>query len=380
MPHIDAGFGFEPVPSGTTLAALETPFPIVDVDVVERNLVRWQERCGKLGLSNRPHVKTHKTAYWARRQVALGAIGVTCQTLREAEVMADAGIQDILVSYNIVGAHKLARLVMLARRVALSVVADSPSVVSGLSDAASTSGVVIDVLVECNTGAGRCGVPSPAAALSLAQVIASAPGLRFAGLMTYPPAGRRLAAAAFLAEAKGLCEGQGLPVRMVSSGGTPDLNSDEGLDGLTEYRAGTYIYNDRSLVARGACTEADCALTVLTTVVSRQSPTRAIIDAGSKALTTDLLGFADYGMVRGSPTLRVARLDEEHGYVDQTEGPLALQVGDCIRIVPNHACVVSNLFDHVALVRGQTVIGLLRVDARARIDWAGEGLIGSAAA
>ncbi len=370
MVPVETADGFYRVSTPTTLGMLETPFPVIDIDIAERNLSVWQDRCNALGLANRPHIKTHKAPYWARRQSALGAVGVTCQTLREAEIMADAGISNILISFNIVGRQKLARLGSLARRVDLSVVADSAIVVAGLSAAMSDQDATVGVLVECDTGLGRCGVKGVAEAVSLAQAIAIAPGLRFMGLLTYPAPGSRLPAAEFLSQAKAMCEAQGLPVKIVSSGGTPDSRSDAGLDVITEYRAGTYIYNDRSLVARGTCTDADCALTVLSTVISRQSAERVIIDAGTKALTSDLLGFQDYGMVRGFPAARLSRLDEEHGYLDLSGGAPGLNVGDCVRIVPNHACVVSNLFERVALVRGEAVLGFVRVDARGRIDWA----------
>jgi D-serine deaminase-like pyridoxal phosphate-dependent protein len=366
-------YGFEPAPAGADIRALETPFPLVDLAIAERNLSSLQQICDARGLANRPHIKTHKAPFWALRQLALGAVGLTCQTLREAEVMADAGASDILIPYNIVGERKLARLAALARRAAISTGADSAIVVAGLSAAATAVEATLDVLVECDTGQGRCGVKSPEAALSLATTIAGTPGLRFAGFFTYPAPGSRLASAEFLTRAKALCEAQGLAVKVVSSGGTPDLSSDSGLDPVTEYRAGTYIYNDRSLIARGACAEADCALAVLATVVSRQAPGRAIVDAGSKALTTDLLGFSDYGLVRDHPSLTVSRLDEEHGYLDQVEGALNLEVGDRVAIIPNHACVVSNLFDRVALVRGTQLLGFVSVEARGRVDWANAG-------
>jgi D-serine deaminase-like pyridoxal phosphate-dependent protein len=373
IPALERTYGFEPAPAGADIRALETPFPLVDVDIAERNLSSLQDSCKARGLANRPHIKTHKAPYWALRQLALGAVGLTCQTLREAEVMGDAGVRDILIPYNIVGERKLARLAALARRAAIATGADSAIVVAGLSAAATAVEATLDVLVECDTGLGRCGVKSPEAALSLAATIATTPGLRFGGFFTYPAPGSRLASAEFLSRAKALCEAQGLPVKIVSSGGTPDLGSDAGLDAITEYRAGTTIYNDRSLIARGACAEADCALSVLATVVSRQSPGRAIVDAGSKALTTDLLGFSDYGLVRNHPNLRISRLDEEHGYLDQAEGKLKLEVGDRVEIIPNHACVVSNLFDRVALVRGTELLGFVRVEARGRVDWANAG-------
>lgn len=360
--------GFQLAPIGTNISTLETPCVIVDINIAERNLRNWQDQCDFLGIANRPHVKTHKSSYWGHRQEVLGAVGVTCQTLREAEVMADTGVKNILIAYNIIGVPKLARLVALARRALISVVADSAFVVEGLSAAALANAVTIGVLVECDTGAGRCGVKTPGEVLPLAKQIASSPGLSFLGMLTYPAPGGRQTSGEFLAAAKALCDEQGLPVQIVSSGGTPDKNSDAGLEIVTEYRAGTYIYNDRSLMARGTCKEGDCALSVLATIVSRHSANRAIIDAGSKALTSDLLGLPDFGLVVGHPSLKVTRLDEEHGYLDQTDGELDLDVGDLVRIIPNHACVVSNLFDRVALVRGPTVVGYIRVDARGRID------------
>ena len=370
---MERAYGFDPAPASAKVAALETPFPLVDIDIAERNLAAWQARCDALGLANRPHIKTHKAPYWALRQLALGAVGVTCQTLGEAETMAEAGIKDILIPYDIVGRRKLDRLAALSLRVAVSVAANSPEVAAGLSAAATAQHANLNVLIECDTGLGRCGVKSPADALALALIVARAPGLHFSGFLTYPAPGTRLAAAQFLSEAKALCEARGLSVKVISSGGTPDLRSDAGLGGVTEYRAGTYIYNDRSLIARGACVEADCALTVLATVVSRQSPRRAIIDAGSKALTSDLSGQVDYGLVRGRPTLKISRLDEEHGYLDHVENETGLEVGDRIAIIPNHVCVVSNLFDRVALVRGESLLGFIRVAARGRIDWATAG-------
>ena len=362
--------GFHPAPKGTTIDALETPCVLIESGTALGNLARWQARCNALGIANRPHVKTHKSTYWTHRQMELGAIGVTCQTLREAEVMADAGIGDILIAYNVLGASKLNRLAALARRVKMSVVADSAKVVQGLAAIVAQQAVSLTVLVECDSGAKRCGVKTPEAAQDLAAQIAGANGLNFGGLMTYPPPGGRKAARDFLARAKALCENAGLAVAVISSGGTPDKSSDDGLDLVTEYRAGTYIYNDRSLINRGACSADECALNVLASVVSHLSRDRAIIDAGSKVLTSDLLGMQDYGLVIGQPGVIVSRLDEEHGYLDKTDGNIALDVGDKVRIIPNHACVVSNLFDRVALVNGNEVLGFVDVNARERIDWA----------
>jgi D-serine deaminase-like pyridoxal phosphate-dependent protein len=355
--------------AGMNLMQLETPVPVVDVDVVERNLVRWQNRCDALGIANRPHIKTHKLACWARRQMELGAKGITCQKIGEAEVMADAGLDDILITFGILGDAKLARLADLAARVRLTVVADSRAIVEGLAAAGKAAGRPVAVLVECDTGAGRCGVQTPADALALARIVAASEGLRFGGLMTYPAHGGRARMGEFLREAKGLCEASGLSVETVSAGGTPDMRKDDGLDVVTEYRAGTYIYNDRSLVTRGLCSLDDCALWVLATVVSRPTESRAIIDAGSKALTSDLSGQEGYGLLREWPRALVYRLDEEHGYVDlrDTPGP-GPKVGDVVSILPNHVCPVSNLYERIVAARGGIVLGSIPVDARGRVS------------
>jgi len=354
-------------PAPRRVEDLDTPAVVVDLDVVERNLARWQAFCDERGLANRPHVKTHKLIPLAKRQIALGAQGVTCQKLGEAEVMADAGIDDILITYNLLGAAKLGRLAALAGRARVGVVADDATVVDGLSDALSHAGVSVRVLVECDTGGRRCGVVSPEDAAGLAERIARKPGLAFGGLMTYPAAGLRREAAAFFEEARALCARSGIAVETVSSGGSPDLWSTEGLGPLTEYRAGTYVYMDRALVARGVAILEDCATTVLATVVSRPTADRAVIDAGSKSLSSDLQGQSGFGTILEAPLARIAKLNEEHGTVDLTQAPGALGVGDRVRVLPNHVCVVSNLVDEVYLARGGEVICAHPVDARGRV-------------
>jgi D-serine deaminase-like pyridoxal phosphate-dependent protein len=343
---------------------LETPVPVVDLDVAERNIRRWQARCDQLGIANRPHIKTHKLTGLARFQLDVGARGICVQKLGEAEVMAEAGISDILMTFNVVGAPKLERLAALAKRTGISLVADNADVVAGIGAAGRSAGREIDVLVECETGAGRNGVQSPLAARELAVLIDRTEGTRYGGLMTYPATGTRSAAAAILAEARDLIADAGLETRVVSTGGSPEMWSDEGLDVATEYRAGTYVYFDRSLIAADACTLADCALTVRTTVVSVPTDDRAILDAGSKALTSDLIGLQDFGCVPDLGDARVYKLNEEHGYLDISGTDRKPTVGDVIDVLPNHACPVSNLFDRVALAQGGKLLGLTRVDAR----------------
>ena len=362
---ITSYFHFEPV--AKRIEDLETPVPIIDIDVVERNLKRWQGRCDKLGLANRPHIKTHKIVPLAKYQLALGASGITVQKLGEAEVMADAGIRDMLLTYNVVGDHKLKRLAELARRTDISVVADNEAVVEGLGRAGAAAGRDLSVLVECDTGGQRNGVQSPEAAAALAKVIDRTNGITYGGLMTYPRAGTRKEAEAFLSEARGLAGKAGLASKVVSTGGSPDMWRDEGLAVATEYRSGTYVYFDRSMAERGTCTYDDCALTVLATVVSRPTDERALIDAGTKSLTSDLLGLKGYGVVRAMDK-PIYEANEEHGFLDISGLKEKPKVGDLLRITPNHVCAVTNLFDRVVFVRGSEVLGAVKVDARGRVQ------------
>ncbi len=355
-------------PVGQDVDDLETPVPVIDIDVVERNLTRWQKRCDGLGIANRPHIKTHKLTGLAKYQLALGAHGITVQKLGEAEIMADAGITDMLLTFNIVGARKLKRLAALLGRTDLSVVADNRTVVAGLGEAGTAAGREVSVLVECDTGGGRNGVQSPQAAAELARDIDAAAGLAYGGLMTYANPGTRLQGQAFFDEARDLADQAGLETRVVSTGGSPDMWKDDGLGGITEYRAGTNAYFDRSLVERGTCDWDDCALSVLATVVSRPTGDRALIDAGSKALTMDLLGLDGYGVVHGLGDAPLYALNEEHGYLDISRLDRKPDVGDLVRVTPNHACPVSNLFDHVVFVRGEHVLGAVRVAARGAVQ------------
>ncbi len=347
---------------------LDTPIPLLDVDVANRNLARWQTRCDELGIANRPHIKTHKMVRWAREQLRLGAAGITVQKLGEAEVMAQAGISDLFVTFNLFGSHKQRRLAALARRNSIRVVADNPECCQQVNAAADHAGRNINVLVECDTGGKRNGVQSPLEALELARFIDRQPALEFAGLMTFPLPGQRLQSAEFFGSTKFLLEESGLPCHTVSTGGTPDMWSDEGLDIVTEYRAGTYIFNDRSLVDGGHCSAGDCAVTILATVVSKPSSgDRLTLDAGSKSLTSDLRNLRGFGIELESGR-QVYALSEEHGLLDIRDWPSAPEIGDMVRLLPNHVCPVINLFDEVALVQGERVLGLARVDARGKVQ------------
>lgn len=351
-----------------TIADLDTPTVLIDIDRVEANLQRAQAHADKEGYALRPHTKTHKLPQFARRQIDLGAKGITVQKLGEAEVMADAGLTDIFLPYNIVGDKKLARLKALNDRVTLAVTADSPDTLAGYARTFAT-GKPLTVLIECDTGAGRCGVQTPAQALALARQIELAPGLRFGGLMTYPPKHGVAEANAWFETALAVFAQAGISVPTITAGNSPDMWAPGG-GPVTERRPGTYIYYDRMQVRDKVASFDDCALTVLATVVSRPTATRVVIDAGSKSLAQDLVN-ADiglgYGLVMGTE-LTVKSLSEEHGVIEMPAASDWPRVGERLRIIPNHACVVSNLFDTVTLVSGDEVRDTLPVASRGRVD------------
>ena len=328
---------------------VETPHVLIDRDIAQHNIAKYQAYCRTHGIGLRPHIKTHKIPDFAQMQITEGAIGITCQKISEAEIMADAGVEDILITYNIIGATKLEKLKALAERVNLTVVADNPYVVEGLSQTFSAGKTALKVLVECDTGAARCGMKDPEQAADLALVINNSPGLVFQGLMTYPTKTGTHEVQKWMTEAVEKCANLSLECRTISGGGSPDMWRAHEAPIVTEYRIGTYIYNDRSLVERGVCTWNDCALSVLVTVISTPDKNRAVIDAGSKMLTTDLFGLQGFGHVLGRPDLSIYGLSEEHGLLSSETETVNLNVGDRLQIIPNHCCVVSNMVDTVIL-------------------------------
>jgi D-serine deaminase-like pyridoxal phosphate-dependent protein len=347
--------------------SLDTPCVLIDLGRIERNLKRLQDYCDAHGIANRPHIKTHKIPEFAKRQVALGARGIACQKLGEAEVMADAGLDDILIPYNLVGPHKLRRAVDLARRITLSLTCDSADTAEGLSAAFDAAGLTVALLVECDTGAKRCGVQSPAETVALARRIDALPGLNFTGLMTYPPPGGQPAVQAFLAEAVAECNAAGLDVPVVSSGGSPDMWTAHTVTAATEHRAGTYIYFDRSQVEFGAAGLDDCALRIRATVVSRPTADRVIVDAGSKTLSSDVMNIEGHGTILEYPAARLYQMSEEHGNLDFSGETGRPAIGEVLTIIPNHACAVTNLHDVVHGVVGDQVERSYPVAARGRV-------------
>ncbi|WP_244265744.1 alanine racemase [Polycladidibacter hongkongensis] len=352
---------------GQKLAQLRTPIAVIDAEVMENNITRVQSYMDRIGRRFRPHIKTHKIPAVAAKQIAAGAVGINCQKVSEAQVFADAGFDDILLTYNVLGAEALADLVRLNAQISgLSVTCDNAVVLAGLQQTFEQEASLC-VLVECDTGGARAGVQSPQEARELVQQIQNAPGLRFGGLMTYPPAYSEGSVDAFFLECLELLRQEGIENVPVTVGGTPSLFEAHKLTCATEHRAGTYIYNDRKMVEMGHADIKDCAMRVLARVVSRPTAERVVIDAGSKALTSDLLGFEDYGLVVGYEGARVHSLSEEHGVIDMGACAQRPEIGDVLEIIPNHTCVISNLFDQMVFHREGVVSAVEPVAARGKV-------------
>jgi D-serine deaminase-like pyridoxal phosphate-dependent protein len=342
----------------------ETPVPVVDMDRLEANISCLQAYLDEHRIANRPHIKTHKIPEIARLQMDAGAVGITCQKVSEAEVMADAGFDDIFIPYNILGGSKLERLMELATRATVSVTSDSAVVVKGLSKAAQESDLTLTVLVECDTGAHRCGVQSPREAAELARLIDKLPRLHFGGLMTYPT-NEHLDD--FVRVTRDLLKDSGLRIERVSGGGTPCMWEAHTHPELTEHRAGIYIYGDRLTLRSGAVKFEDCAIKVHATVVSRPTSERGILDAGSKSLSSDLHGLDGYGFVCEYPDAKIYQLSEEHGHVDFSACSKKPEIGERVTIIPNHCCTVTSLFDEVVGARGDQVEVTWQVAARCTV-------------
>jgi len=345
-----------------------TPAVVIDLDRVERNIARVQQLCDAAGVANRPHIKTHKSPALAKLQTAAGAKGITCQKLGEAEVMVAEGLDDILISYNLLGTEKVGRLGRLLQRASMTVAADNPTVIGGLPQAADIAGRQLGVVIECDTGRKRAGVETPAEAVQLARAIKERPSLRFEGFLFYPTEHSWPQTQRFYDEALEGVRALGLEPRIVSTGGTPNLPNMGKLKGATEHRAGTYIFNDRMMLDCGAATLEDCALSVYATVVSRAAPERGILDSGSKTLTADTGALNDgFGLILEYPQAKIHAFAEEHGFLDLSRSNARPSVGEVVRVIPNHVCVVVNMVDRMIAVRGDKIVDVLPVAARGRL-------------
>ncbi len=342
-----------------------TPAMVIDLNVVENNIARVQAMCDAVGVANRPHIKTHKSPVIAKMQIEAGAKGITCQKIGEVEVMVDAGIDDIFISYNLLGEQKIGRLGQLLKRAKMRVACDNQTVLDGLPEAGIIAGRPLEVMVECDTGRKRAGVETPQEAIDLAKQIAANKHLTFAGLMMYPPESKMAETEDFIATVRAGLREAGIEINEVSSGGTPNLANLGKIKAATEHRAGTCIFNDRMMMRNGHATLDDCALNVYATVVSRAGAERGILDSGSKTLTSDTGGGLDgYGLILEHPQARIAQFAEEHGFLDLSACNDRPVVGDVVRIIPNHVCVVVNMVDRLVVVRGHELLGDWPVAAR----------------
>lgn len=281
--------------------------------------------------------------------------------------MAAAGIGDILIATNIIGAARSGRLAALQRRLPLKICADNPVSLAAYAEAGRAAERPVRVLVECDTGRKRAGVETPAEAMALAEVIRDDPWLEFGGLMFYPPQDGWPAKQRFLDTARQGLSDLGLAADIISTGGTPNLVNLGRLEGATEHRAGTTIFNDRMMMAAGVADIGDCALNIFTSVVSRAGQSRGILDAGSKTFTSDTGGLEGFGLILEHPEARIHNMAEEHGFLDLTDCDRQPAVGDILRVVPNHVCVAVNMFDQLVTVRGNSLVDVLPVAARGRL-------------
>jgi len=359
------------------LDELETPAPVVDLPRMERNLDRMAAYAAAHSLALRPHIKTHKTPWLAAEQLRRGAIGVTCATPREAEVMSEVA-DDVLLAYPAVGPVRARRVAGLPADVRLTVALDSVQAADDLADAAREAGRRVSILIECDMGMRRVGVQTPEDAIALVRHVAGRRELEYAGIAFYPghvrePVDQQDEALTTLHQRLGrtldALRRADLDPTIVSGGSTPTALRTHEIGGVTEMRPGTYIFNDRTTAAIGACAMDDCALTVLATVVSTAVPGQAVIDAGSKSLGREPMRGANddgFGVVYDRDEVVVRAMSEEHGLLDLSRTDWRPSVGDRVRVIPNHVCIVVHLFDMVHGVRGETVESSWQVAARGR--------------
>ncbi len=361
---------------GDRLEDIETPALLVDLDKFETNLRTMAERASSAGLRFRPHAKTHKSAAIARQQMALGAVGVCCQKVSEAEALAAGGVYDILISNEVVDAKKLERLARLAATARIGVCVDSAEGVRALADACTAARTRVDVLVEINVGADRCGVEPGKPALALAKAVASAAPLRFAGIQAYHGRAQHVrnfgerraaidAASDAAARTHDLLAKEGIECRTITGGGTGTHSFELASGVFTELQAGSYVFMDadyaKNLDESGRPRPDFLnSLFVYAQVMSMPGRRYAVLDAGLKALSFDS-GMPE---VAGNPALAYCRPSDEHGMLDLASAPAQLKIGDKVRLIPGHCDPTVALYDSIIAVRGDRVEAIWKVDAR----------------
>ncbi len=366
-----------PAEIGMRLDEVDTPALLIDLDAFERNIARMRAAIAKYPVRLRPHSKTHKCAVIAHRQVAAGAVGLCCQKVGEAEALVHGGVKNVLVSNEIVGKAKIARLAALAREAEMSVCADDAGNVAELGEAASALRTRLAVLVELNVGANRCGVEDAEGALALARLIASTPGLRFGGLQAYHGSAQHIRdygerrdaierAAAKVEGAVALLARNGLACELVTGAGTGTYLFEAASGVYNELQAGSYIFMDADYRRNGGNPEAapgdefEQSLFVLSTVMSRPVRERAVIDAGMKAQSVD----SGLPLVADFPDVEYVGASDEHGTLALRDPGRRLAIGEKIRLVPGHCDPTVNLHDWYVGYRGDRVEALWPIVAR----------------
>lgn len=355
-----------------------TPAVVVDLDVVEQNLKQMHDSAQRYGLEHRPHIKTHRCVELAKMQLAVGSVGITCAKLGEAEVMADAGIDNIFLAYPLIGREKVERLLALHKRCkVLRTEVNSYEGAKGISDVFEAAGRVCDVLIEIDGGLNRGGVQLGQPTLDFANQIRELKGLHIMGLMYYGGVIYHVGGMDKIREytqkehddlinTADLLRQAGFDMAVLSAGSSFSGKHPDLLKGITEIRSGNYIFNDGSALEVGLATPEQCALRVIATVASRPDDHTAILDVGSKTLTTDRCNYGqNYGYIVEHPELELYSLNEEHGFVRSKE-EMPLHIGDRVSIVPNHACVVPNVAGELYAVRKGQFVKMLHVDARGK--------------
>ena len=357
---------------GDPLSSIETPALVVDLDPFERNLDRMA--AATKGIRLRPHAKSHKCSAIAHAQIARGAVGICCQKTDEAVAFVEAGIRDVLVTNEVVAPSKLAWLAKLAHSASIGVLIDSQSPVAAVSDAATHEGVTLDVYVEIDVGAHRCGVQPGEAALALASAISRTPGLRFRGLQAYQgaaqhlrqPSERRSAIDAASSDAKRTREmivAAGIPCDLVTGAGTGTWQHERDSGVSDELQPGSYVFMDADY-GRNVAAESELrfeqSLFVLASVMSTPARERAIIDAGLKAFSFD----SGPPLVHGRFGAQYVKASDEHGVLRIDASADAVNIGERIWLIPGHCDPTVNLYDWIVATRNGTVEAVWPVEAR----------------
>jgi D-serine deaminase-like pyridoxal phosphate-dependent protein len=357
--------------------AVETPAVVVDIERFESNVARMASAAAGSGIRLRPHIKAHKLPELARVQLEHGAIGLTCATLSEAEVMVEeTSCTSLTIAYPVLGTDRVNRLKALRERVEVRVALDSGEVAQAVA-AAGSSADPVPVLLEVDCGHGRLGRPPGAPSLELAKEISRVAGVRLIGVTSH--AGHAYAAkseseiraiaereATGLAETAALMQAAGIDAAEISVGSTPSTHASLDAPGVTEVRPGTYALNDINMVRLGAATESDCAVHVIATVVSTPTATRFVVDAGTKVLSSDGVGITDWTRVDGRPDLHPSFLSEEHGVFTADDAATRPRIGGRLAIIPAHVCTTMNLADTVTTHRAGALLGELTIRAKRR--------------